>query len=622
MVDHPPTYMPDTAFYEMVVRYLDDQLDAEEIIRLEARLVDDENSRGVLRDVCLQVALIAESPSEWLHCEAIDTQVIDNFTEMREETADNLKGEKSPVLEIPSSNSPALSFLSNTPHGAFGYLSSGWPVAYLIATVIFGIGALIGSFTYVTHHVQVAERLPNVTINRMVPEPQKELVGRITSVVDCQWADSSTAPVSGLVAMGHKFAISSGLMEITYDTGAKVVLQGPVTYEVESARGGYLSLGKLTARVMKGPGAGEQGSERLNPVSGTSNPQSTIHNHLFAIRTPSAIVTDLGTEFGVEVDKHGGTKSHVFRGSVKLEVVSTDGASEVPPCILHANESAQVRKNNDGKGTAIYPVKVDPAVFVRSEQLPQVLAERSLKPFRRWQAFSKELRKDPSLLAYYDFQQAPGSPAVLRNVAANGQSSLDGVIKNATWSDGRMAGKQSLQFNGRDNCVRVNLPQKVDDLTLATWIYVESLDNQFNGLLMSESWTYPPAGQLHWQLTSSGAGGAVMLDVFGWQVPNFKSKPLFDASRFNLFRWKHLALVYDHTATCVRFYLNGQLEEEAKVPKHIPICIGPAFIGYWEVDYASGRDFRNFGGRIDELAIFGRALTYDQVQQIYEAGKL
>ena len=38
-------------------------------------------------------------------------------------------------------------------------------------------------------------------------------------------------------------------MEITYHTGAKVILQGPVTYEVESAAGGFLSVGKLTARL-------------------------------------------------------------------------------------------------------------------------------------------------------------------------------------------------------------------------------------------------------------------------------------------------------------------------------------------------------------------------------------
>ena len=34
-------------------------------------------------------------------------------------------------------------------------------------------------------------------------------------------------------------------MEITYDTGAKVILQGPATYEVDSTNGGFLSLGKL-----------------------------------------------------------------------------------------------------------------------------------------------------------------------------------------------------------------------------------------------------------------------------------------------------------------------------------------------------------------------------------------
>ena len=59
-------------------------------------------------------------------------------------------------------------------------------------------------------------------------------------------------------------------MEITYQTGAKVILQGPCTYEVDSARGGFLSLGKLTARVemKKGSGVRGQGSDQL----------FTIHN--------------------------------------------------------------------------------------------------------------------------------------------------------------------------------------------------------------------------------------------------------------------------------------------------------------------------------------------------------
>ena len=68
-----------------------------------------------------------------------------------------------------------------------------------------------------------------------------------------------------LVSLGDKFALASGLMEITYDTGAKVILQGPVTYEVES-NGGYLSVGKLTGKLEKERGAGDRG-KGVNPSS-------------------------------------------------------------------------------------------------------------------------------------------------------------------------------------------------------------------------------------------------------------------------------------------------------------------------------------------------------------------
>ena len=61
----------------------------------------------------------------------------------------------SPPAEAPA---PALGFLGNVAHGTFGYISSGWPLAYLIATVIFGVGLLIGSHIYVSQPEQVAEQ--------------------------------------------------------------------------------------------------------------------------------------------------------------------------------------------------------------------------------------------------------------------------------------------------------------------------------------------------------------------------------------------------------------------------------------------------------------------------------
>ncbi len=142
--------------------------------------------------------------------------------------------------------SPFLLFspINNAVHGMSGLLSSGWPVAYLLATAILGIALLIGSVVPVSQPVQVARQsvpLPSP----LAPLPS--MVGRITGMVDCKWEQSSEIPSSKsqdprpktLVSLGDKFALASGLMEITYDTGAKVILQGPVTYEVEAKDGGY-----------------------------------------------------------------------------------------------------------------------------------------------------------------------------------------------------------------------------------------------------------------------------------------------------------------------------------------------------------------------------------------------
>ena len=177
--------------------------------------------------------------------------------------------------------SPTPALIGNTTFGTWGFFSSDWPVAYLIATVIFGIGLLIGSPVYVSQPVQVARQ--SSVPSRVDAEPKRETVGRITGMADCRWEKGSgfrvqssepvsvgqwqwsgaaatesilnPQPILALVSLGDKFVLSSGLMEITYDTGAKVILQGPVKYEVESSNGGFLSVGKLTARLERKSGA-------------------------------------------------------------------------------------------------------------------------------------------------------------------------------------------------------------------------------------------------------------------------------------------------------------------------------------------------------------------------------
>jgi len=231
---------------------------------------------------------------------------------------------KATFSQTPSFSSTATtpSLLLTTLHNTVNFFSQELPFSLLIATLLTGFGLWIASLVYVSGPEKIAKNSSPPVQSSF--DPTLEVVGKITGMVDVKWSDSNTSTETGNgVSLGRKYALESGLIEITYGTGAKVILQGPVTYEVESKNGGFLPVGKLTGKVEAETAKG------------------------FAVRTPTAVVTDLGTEFGVAVDKAGATTSHVFRGAVQVRAVSSDGKPEGKTVVLRRNQSARV-ESRDG----------------------------------------------------------------------------------------------------------------------------------------------------------------------------------------------------------------------------------------------------------------------------------
>ena len=230
-----------------------------------------------------------------------------------------------------------------------------WLQAYAIALVILGLGIFAGSLVRTSPSSPIAD----YSHSRLTPvasdiSSKAERVGRITGMVDCRWEDTGkgsreTVAVGqktllSAVVLSDRFALRSGLLEITYDTGAKVLLQGPVNYEVESPNGGFMSIGKLTGRVTTKKARG------------------------LTIRTPVATVVDLGTEFGVEVSKEGRTTSYVYCGAVKVQPISDGGKIEETAHVLRENQSACVEPTahqTDKKRVTIGSPNVRPSDFVR-----------------------------------------------------------------------------------------------------------------------------------------------------------------------------------------------------------------------------------------------------------------
>ena len=246
-----------------------------------------------------------------------------------------------------------------------------------------------------------------------------------------------------------------------------------------------------------------------------------------------------------------------------------------------------------------------------------------LKPFRRWKAFSEELRKREDMLAYYDFQRDPNdrrdatNSEVLRNRAMTGRK-YDGQLRGAVqWAQGRFPGKHALRSGySDDDGVHINIPEECRQVTLAAWVNIETISRPIVPCCRPMVLRSP--GSLHW-LDLSGRKNVDRLLWFTKGMGGF-SLPVFDKS--GLGKWRFVAAVFDppeasshiiSTASCLANVRSRPIRGFLK--------LGPTMIGAWEpLNIPCARD-RRIEGRMDELMIFRSALSPDEIQKIYEGTK-
>ncbi len=186
--------------------------------------------------------------------------------------------------------------------------------------------------------------------------PEMVFVGRITGMKNCRWSDPQTQSYMGSsVPLGRKYSLSSGLMEITFNNGAKVILEGPATYEVESNSGGYLALGKLTART----------EARGKP---------------YTLRTPTAVVTVApGTEISQDVSEDGGTLARVYGGAARMQSVASGKARELTP-----GHFLTVDSGDDTSGPSEVAFNIAPRFYPAAGGIAQGARSSGHRRRRQW----------------------------------------------------------------------------------------------------------------------------------------------------------------------------------------------------------------------------------------------
>lgn len=115
----------------------------------------------------------------------------------------------------------------------------------------------------------------------------------ITSLIGVTWQGKAPDTIK-LSAESSPLAIKSGLVELTFDSGVRSIIEGPATFKVTGGNSAEFGRGRLVADVPKGAEG-------------------------FTVVYPDGKVIDLGTEFAINVPQNQkGAEVGVFRGEVEV----------------------------------------------------------------------------------------------------------------------------------------------------------------------------------------------------------------------------------------------------------------------------------------------------------------
>ncbi|MFG0289291.1 MAG: hypothetical protein ACF8CQ_14020 [Rhodopirellula sp. JB044] len=219
--------------------------------------------------------------------------------------------------------------------------------------------------------------------------------------VDCEWIGDERPAFDGQRLLSRRLVLKQGVAEFGFDSGVRIVMEGPSDLTIHSVSSALLQHGKI---VLHGDEAAEE----------------------FSLQTPNSVLYDVGTEYGTEVREDGTTEVHVFSGEVRIEP-NGEGKGSFTEQQL-SNGQARIL---DRSGIKVIRPREDK--FVRT--IPH-----SLLP---------TMEPQDELLAYEPFQYETG---ILGNADGGKGFSTPwrGDLNNPNKSSGRVLSAQSLQSESID----------------------------------------------------------------------------------------------------------------------------------------------------------------------------
>ena len=210
-----------------------------------------------------------------------------------------------------------------------------------------------------------------------------------------------------------------------------------------------------------------------------------------------------------------------------------------------------------------------------------------------------------SLIGYWPMEEAQGS--ITADMSGNGN---DGEINgDPGWVQGKIGG--ALDFDGLDDyvaCGDSELLMPTDKITIQAWAYVRAFE-YYDGIVSNVHDTGSDEGG-YWLGTEENG-------YFGWGVTTNAIYYDWSGARNPVDTWYHLVATYQSGQK--RLWINGQLifdEEDMGSIDYDPLPLHGFLIGRYEDD----DELHGFDGVIDEVLVWNRVLTDEEVLYLYNDG--
>jgi len=209
---------------------------------------------------------------------------------------------------------------------------------------------------------------------------------------------------------------------------------------------------------------------------------------------------------------------------------------------------------------------------------------------------------DPNLVGWWKLDEGEGTTAL----DWSGKGNHGTILNGAQWVEGYEAG--ALDFDGTDDYIDCGNNNNAFDITgqitVASWVNIRSVPVAWAAIIAK--------GENAWRVSCNGTATSFHFGITWWETANYAAN---GSTEVALNEWHHVCGTYD--GATINLYLDGVVDATTASTAGLGISTTNFLIG--ENPEATGR---YWDGLIDEVKIYNRALTQQEISEVMKGDPL